>query len=130
MTEELCFNLWYYLRPNQTIYVLAARAYMLEGTDDLKAQTLKALSKSDWKVALSWPVSVSAQAHYGGDVPYSALSELGVEAVYTDLFGQLQGDLPTHLPFPDDKLFFATPLFDFGSGFAPAEIRDGYVRQL
>ena len=32
------------------------------------------------------------------------------------------------LVMADEKLFFATPLFDFGYGFAPAEIGDGFIR--
>ena len=128
MSEEVCFNLWYFLRPDQSIYLLAARAYVLDGTDESKAQTLRALSATDWKLALSWPVSDSVQARFPGDVPYWALKQFGVEALYAELFEQLQNDLPTHIPFPDDKLYFATPLFDFGEGYVPAEIGDGFIR--
>jgi hypothetical protein len=59
---------------------------------------------------------------YNNAVHYSALKELGIEAVYQDIFEEIARELPKDVPFPDDKLFFATPLYDFGEGFVQAKL--------
>jgi hypothetical protein len=32
-------------------------------------------------------------------------------------------------PLPDGVLFFATPLYDFGDGFVPARVGDGFITE-
>lgn len=127
---ELCFNLWYFLTPDQTISAIAARAYLLDGSEEEMAEVLRALSESEFRLVPSRPLSVKITRRYQkGAVPYWALADLGVEAIYEDLFLEIRRALPSAVPFPEDKLFFATPLYDFGEGFTPAEIGDGYIRE-
>ncbi len=46
---ELCFNLWYYLDVQQQICAIAARAYLLAGSDEEKAVALRALSDHEYR---------------------------------------------------------------------------------
>jgi hypothetical protein len=46
---ELCFNLWYYLDAQQQICAIAARAYLLSGSDEEKAVVLRALSDHEYR---------------------------------------------------------------------------------
>lgn len=119
---ELCFNLWYYLNSRQNITAIAARAYLLEGTDDEKASLLKQLSAHDHSLVKSTSLNDESDIHY------SALEHLGVERIFDDEFERIRRELPEGLTIPYDKLFYATPLFDFGEGFVPAEICNGYIR--
>jgi hypothetical protein len=125
---ELCFNLWYYLASDQTIRALSARAYLLSGDEKEKGQVLAGLSTDDWRLVPAQPVPEEVRNGFGGEVPYWALKRLGVEAVFVEEFRRLRRELPVEVVFPDEKLYFATPLFDFGEGFTPAEIGDGYIR--
>ena len=127
--SELCFCLWYYLTAAQTIAGLSARAYVLEGDDDTKSGVLRALSGHDFKVCESAGVPASIMQLYPRGVPYSIVRDLGVEQVFAEELSRIAATLPPHIKVPEDKLFFATPLFDFGSGFVPAEIGDGYIRE-
>jgi hypothetical protein len=52
---------------------------------------------------------------YGGRVHYSVLKDHGMEEVYKEVFDELRTSTPSGISFPDDKFFFATPLFDFGN---------------
>lgn len=126
---EICFCLWYYITPAQTIAGLAAREYLLEGAEEDKASVLHALSGRDYQLCqfVELPASLR-RAHLRG-VPYSAIHDLGVESIFANEFARIADRLPSSLKMPDEKLFFATPLFDFGSGYVPAEIGDGYVRE-
>jgi hypothetical protein len=126
---ELCFNLWYYLTDEQLITAIAARAYFLEGSDDDKSAVLFTLSKHDYKVTEAYPPPKELRRKDQNGVHYSVLKDLGIEEVYKEVFAMLQGSLPKGVVFPKDKLFFATPLYDFGHGFVPAIIGDGFVRE-
>lgn len=119
---ELCFNLWYYLTAQQTISGLSARAYLLDGDDEDKARVLSSLSRHDFKVVPVYSLPAGIIQHYG------IIQQLGVEAVFKDVFEKIKGGLPRSVAFPDDKLYYATPLFDFGEGFVPAEIGDGFIK--
>lgn len=126
---ELCFNLWYYLTPQQTISGISARAYMLDGSEDEIGEMLTSLSEWDFLAVPVRQLPTAVERHFRGrGVPYSALVELGVEAVFEGLFAEIRGAVHPSVPFPEDKLFFATPLYDFGEGFRPAQIGDGVIR--
>jgi len=125
---ELCFNIWYYLKPNQTISLLAAKAYILDGSVEEKADMLRSLSRHDYRTVPAYELPAAVQNLNTNGVPYGALKDLGVEVIFRDVFAAIACTLPTEVPFPDDKLFYATPLFDFGEGFVPAEIGDGFIR--
>jgi hypothetical protein len=58
---------------------------------------------------------------YNNALPYSALKDLGIEVVYENIFAKIGCDLPTDVTLPDNKAILATPLYDFGEGFVPAE---------
>lgn len=127
--NEICFCLWFYLTPAQTIAGLAAREYLLEGDEVDKASVLQALSGRDYQLCQFVEVPASLRRMHPRGVPYSAIPDLGVESVFADEFTRIAGRHSPSLKMPDEKLFFATPLFDFGSGYVPAEIGDGYIRE-
>jgi len=124
---EICFNLWYYLSEQQTITRLAARAYMLDGDEDDKAKLLMALSEHDYKIVPQSPLPRGLCQTGRIGVHYSALQTLGIERVFHDLFQGIRRSIPDTVPFPEDKLFYATPLYDFGNGFVPARVGDGFI---
>lgn len=127
--NEICFNLWYYLAKDQTIIGLAARAYYLGGdNDEAKAKILHELSKYDYLITPTHPVPDDITRKVGGNCRYTILKALGVESVFGDVFRIIQSMMPTGNKLPEDKLFYATPLFDFGSGFEPAAIGDGFIK--
>jgi len=125
---ELCFNLWYFVTADQTLEALAARLYLLDGSDEEKASVLSGLSNHDFRLATKQPIPVAVQDYYGGVVPYSAIQQLGVEEVYREVFAELAATVPPEMEFPEEKVFFATPLFDFGEGYVPAMIGDGFIK--
>lgn len=127
--SEICFCLWYYLTPAQTIAGIAAREYLLEGDEEDKASVLLALSVHDYQLCQFVKVPAFLSRAHPHGVPYSATLDLGVESVFADEFARIAGRHSPRVKMPDEKLFFATPLFDFGSGYAPAEIGDGYIRE-
>ena len=105
--KELCFNLWYYLDLQQRIVTIAARAYFLDGSEEEKAAVLLKLSREDYRVVPH--VRIDA-------VHYSELQQFGVEEMFKGEFERIR-EMPKEIPFPEQKLFYATPLFDFGDGF-------------
>ena len=116
--KELCFNLWYYL-DHQSIVAVAARAYLLNGNDEEKAKVLMKLSQEDYLLV---PRTRRDCVHY------SVIQRIGVEEMFKDEFERIRREIPKGVCFPEDKLFYATPLFDFGEGFVPAEIGNGFIR--
>ena len=127
--SELCFNLWYYLTPHQTLSGIAAREYLLDGSETEIAEVLVALSEDEFRLVPMRPVSEAISRRFaGGAVPYRALVDFGVDTVFEEVFRDIRVALPSSIPFPEDKLFYATPLYDFGEGFAPAEIENGHIR--
>ena len=119
--QRFCFNLWHYIDRSQNIVALAAKAYALDGGEQEKERILHALSRADFLSAIPRKPR-SAPLHC------SEIQRQGIEAVFSDVFEEIRRSLPSSIDFPDDKLFFATPLFDFGEGFAPASIGDGFIR--
>ena len=117
--DEICFNLWYYLDHEQRITSIAAKAYLLDGMDDEKGSALLSSSRDDYH---------SIPPHRINPVHYSELQRVGVEEFFAPEFQRIQDELPKGASLPEDKLFFATPLFDFGHGFEPAEIGNGFIR--
>lgn len=118
--NELCFNLWYYLDRQQNIVAISAMAYLLGGSDDEKASSLLAHSGADYHRVS--PREINAM-HYSG------LTRLGIEDVFKGEFERIRREQPNGVAFPEDKLFYATPLFDFGHGFVPAEVGNGFIRE-
>lgn len=118
--KELCFNLWYYLDIQERIVAVAARAYLLDGSDEEKGAVLLRLSREDYQIISHAPIEA---------VHYSELQRVGVEEIFKDEFERIRREMPKEIPFPEQKLFYATPLFDFGDGFIPAEIGDGFIRE-
>jgi hypothetical protein len=94
------------------------------------SNVLEALSYNDIKLVPRKALPRALVHEYGGHVPYFALKDRGVEEIYKEVFDELQTSIPPGISFPDDKLYFATPLFDFGfgDGYMPAEIGDGFIR--
>lgn len=125
---ELCFNIWYYLERNQTISAVAAKAYLLDGSEKQKADLLRYLSRHDYRTVPTYELPAAVRRRYPKGVPYGALKELGVDVIFKDVFEIIARSLQQGILFPDDKLFFATPLFDLGEGFTPAEIGDGFIK--
>ena len=126
---ELCFNIWYYIDKDQNIIAISAREYMLGGDDDSKASILKQLSMFDYKTVDAVQLPASLQKQFSGGVNYSIIRQIGVEEVFKELFEGIRHSTADGISFPEDKLFFATPLFDLGNGFIPIEIGDGYIRE-
>lgn len=118
--KELCFNLWYYLDLQQRIVAVAARAYFLDGSNEEKAAILLKLSQEDYRIV---PQERRKAMHY------SDLQRYGIEEIFRNEFERIRREIPKEIPFPDQKMFYATPLFDFGDGFVPAEIGDGFIRE-
>ena len=124
----LCFNLWYYLNRHQQIETISVRMYLLDGDEEFQGNLLAELSKHDHRLVCRHSVPQTILSYYGGLPPYSAIKEMGVEEVYKEVFVTLEESLVGDIVFPEEKLFFATPLFDFGGGFVPAEIGYGFIR--
>lgn len=117
--KEHCVNLWYWLDHQQNIVAIAAKAYLLDGTDEQKGAALLLASGEDYR---SVPRTEIKPVHH------SALEEYSVEEFFVSEFERLQRALPKGQLLPEEKLYWATPLFDFGEGFVPAEIGDGFVK--
>lgn len=117
--REWCFNLWYWLDMQQRVTAIAAKAYPLDGSDEQKGVALLSASKMDYASVPPVPIK---------PVHYSEIERLGVESFFAVEFARIQRELPKGTRLPDEKLFWATPLFDFGEGYVPAEIGDGYIR--
>ena len=126
---DLCFNLWYYLSEDQNITGIAAREYLLEGTDEEKAEILAILSNHDYKIVQTCPIPEALRRQCGGSFHHSLMREFGIEQIYKETFIKVRESLPNDLLFPDEKLFFATPLYDFGNGFVPARVGDGFITE-
>lgn len=118
---ELCFNFWYYLDEQQRIFNLSGRAYYLEGSDEEKGAQLKSLSHHEYRLVASRPPR-------GGAMHYSEMQRRGIEVVYAEILDAIQASLPKGMRLPEDLLYWATPLFDFGRGFEPAEVGDGFIK--
>jgi hypothetical protein len=117
--KEICFNLWYYLDSKQNIEAVAAKAYLLEGDDERKGQSLRESSAKDYRSIIPHKIT---------PIHYSLLQELGVEEVFAPEFRRIARNLPKGVALPEDKLYWATPLFDFGAGYVPAEIGNGFIK--
>ena len=129
MTHELCFCFWYYLSSRQKILGLAARAYYLSGSDHQKGLLLSALARSDHRTQDFQQLPARLVRSFPSGVPYEAISQLGVEEVFADQVARIVGQMPPDLPIPEEKFFYAQPMFDFGHGFLPCEIGDGFIRE-
>lgn len=127
--SEVCFCLWYYISANQKLIGLAARAYCLSGDDDEKGMLLAALAKSDHLTQGRHSVPDRLVRAFSAGVPYQALQQFGVEEVFAEQIVRIKGHLPANLPIPQDKFYFAQPMFDFGFGYVPCEIGDGFIRE-
>jgi len=125
---ELCFNLWYYINKAQVINLISARAYLLAGSDEDKSVLLSSLSEHEYKLAIAEPPPLRLGEITGGGIHYSLLAEIGVEPIYENVFLRLQKSIPGAISFPEEKLFYATPLYDFGEGFVPAYVSDGFIK--
>lgn len=117
--KEVCVNLWYWLDRRQNIEATAAKAYLLDGGDEEKGAALLRASGEDYR---SVPRTDIRPVHY------STLGQIGVERFFAAEFKRIQKELPRGLSLPEEKLFWATPLYDFGEGYVPAEIGDGFIR--
>ncbi len=118
--KELCFNLWYYLDRKQNITAIAAKAYLLEGSDEEKESALLNFSRKDYRLLV--PAKIKP-------LHYSMLKRLGVENFFLPEFERIRRELPKGITLPEEKLFYATPLFDFGQGFVPARIDNGFITE-
>ncbi len=120
MESELCFNLWYFLNANQQITAVTAQVYSLEGSDEEKAAVLEQVSRSDHETVPRLEIE---------PVHYSMLAEKGVEVIFRRVFELISDALPDDVQLPEEKLYFATPMYDFGEGFVPAHIGDGFLKE-
>lgn len=118
--KEICFNLWYYLDSQQNITAIAAKAYLLEGDDEQKGQSLRASSAKDYRSVIPHKIT---------PIHYSMLKRLGVEEFFMPEFQRIEEELPRGGAMPEDKLYYAIPLFDFGEGYMPAEIGNGFIKE-
>ena len=84
---------------------------------------LRVLSKYDYRLVQANRFPQENTLHY------LEIKRLGIEEIFKDEFERIRRSLPQEVQFPEDKLFYATPLFDFGQGFVPAEIGDGFIRE-
>ena len=120
--KELYFNLWYWLNAQQQIFAIAAKAYLLDGSEEDKEAALADLSLREYQSVPAVPLA--------DPLHYSELKRRGIEEVYEEEFERIRKSLPHGVPFPEDKLYYPqTPLFDFGQGYVPALIGDGYIRE-
>lgn len=94
---------------------------MLGGDEDAKGTLLAELSACEYLL-------VPAQ-HLAEPIHYSELQRRGIEVVFGSEFERIRRSLPKGITFPEDKLFWATPLFDFGQGYVPALIGDGFIKE-
>jgi hypothetical protein len=127
--KELCFNLWYYLDKRQRIAGLSARAYVLNGEENEKYRILEALSWQDYTIAPVYNLPKELIIYSSQGVEYGLLKELGIEVFYREVLRDIRRSLPAHVQFPEDKLCFVTPLYNFGHGYVPAFIGDGFIRE-
>ena len=128
MTNELCFCFWYYLSGQRNLVGLSARGYYLSGDDDQKGQLLSRLASSDHRTQNISHVPPRLLRLFPDGVPYETVMEFGIEEVFAELIVNIAGRMPPGLPVPEEKLFYAQPMFDFGHGYIPCEIGDGFVR--
>lgn len=119
--REICFNLWYWLDARQRIFAIAATGYELDGEESDKCAVLLERSATEYE-------SIAATALME-PIHYSELKRRGIESVYREELERIREGLGSDLPFPDDKLFCATPLYDFGQGYVPAAIGDGFIAE-
>jgi hypothetical protein len=59
----------------------------------------------------------------------AAYSEVGVQLHEGTLLQLFRREVPKGHILPEQNLFNAIPLFDFGEGFVPAQIGDGFIRE-
>ena len=118
--SEICFNVWYYLDSRQHITAIAAKAYLLDGSDAQKGAALQRQSGTDY---------LSVVPRRIRPVDYSLLKRQGVDEFFALEFDRIEQELAPACSLPEDKLYFATPLFDFGEGFVPAQIGDGFIAE-
>jgi hypothetical protein len=94
--------------------------YRLGGSDDRKASVLQSRSRKDFR---------KVAPHAIDPVHYSLLARTGIDSFFAPEFRRIQNELPEGMAVPEDKLFYATPLFDFGRGYVPAEIGNGFITE-
>lgn len=116
--SEICFNLWYYLDHQQNIVAIAAKAYVLEGSDEEKASALFDCSGEFLSVSRRDVTPV----HF-------SILRIGVEEFFAPEFDRIRRGADQSIVIPEEKLYYATPLFDFGQGFVPAEIGNDFIRE-
>lgn len=126
---ELCFNLWYYLDSNQNITSISGKAYLLGGSDTEKEQILLILSQHDYLTAEAFKPLRKLQRKYPGGVNYSTVKLVGIDLFFEKVFASIIESLPDKTIFPDEKIYYATPLYNFGNGYVPAVIGDGFIRE-
>ena len=127
--RELCFNLWYKIDANGMIISIAGRAYLLEGTDKDKTAVLANLSDQDYKAVDFMPVPRNIRSIFKNGVQYSMFDQIRIDEFYKEVFAAIRASITPDVPFPDDKLYHFTPLFDFGDGYVPAEIGKNFIRK-
>ena len=101
----------------------------MDGGDSEKSRVLETLSRHDYKIVSAYDLPKELKERHPEGVWYGLLKEIGIEVFYKDVFEQIRRSLPSAVPFPEEKLYFATPLFDFGEGCVPAEIGDGFITE-
>ena len=89
---------------------------------------LRFLSQHDYKTVPIYDLPADMMKQYPHGMPYGLLKDLGVDLIFENIFKEATRNLHKDVISPDDKLFSATPLFDLGEGFSPAEIGDGFIR--
>jgi hypothetical protein len=112
--------LWYFLNANQQITAVSAQVYFFVGSDEEKGAALERASCSDHETVPKLEIE---------PVHYSKLAEQGVEDFFRPVFKLISRALPDDVQLPEEKLYFATPMYDFGQGFVPARIGDGFITE-
>ena len=132
---EVCVNLWAYADEGGYIARVAARAYVLDGSDGDKLSALNLLAGTDFLHA-EW-VGVSKQFVMEGEngqrmegVAHASMLNDGVTpaVLFGPLFQKLEGAIPRQarvgkegyeafsLKFPEDPLTVATVVMEFEDG--------------
>ena len=129
---ELAACLWAFMDANtQLIYALGGRAYSLSGSDEVKAQVLRELSRHDYRTVkrVRVPERISVQyadgSQQSGVAPPSAMNDPNV-MLFEDVFAEIEEALPP-LPdfvsnrpavqrFPNDLLCVRTLVYEDAAG--------------
>ncbi len=130
---EVIVNLWYIVdEPLGLIYRLMGRAYVASGSEESKIVLLKALSRTDYLAAQSFPVPKRFKVHNGSETMEgycrATVLDSGGYGLFEQVFEHLDSIMPPQASFengeptvfkmklPPDPLCVTTALLEDENG--------------